>query len=432
VIFACDRCGRRYSVPDERVQGRAFRVTCKSCGNVIVVRPAAAAAAPAAPAVPQAGGGAADLQDPFAAAATAPAAPAPPARPAAPRPASPPPRAASPAPQAPVRAAPPAPGPSAAAPRRNGSPPGPARPPAAVTAVASRSAEDTSRALTTAEMAWMSADASRAAAPAAGPEPEIAITEPAQGPAGRAERKGPGILRIVLAAFILGLAAAAVVAFVVRPALRSKPRPPPRAVVAAPSPPPAVPAPPAATPEPPIVASPQPASATVPAAEPPAAPPAPARQVGPGARFEPGTVKIARVRRREQHRLAGKDRRLLDLLARKHDEAAPPEPVEKLDLDTARSLDPAAVERVLGESQGAFSGCVTRAVKVAGLPDARRATLLLTVAGSGEVSTAWVAEADVSRTRLGKCLVGAARRLVFPAFEGDPVDVSVPLTLEAR
>ena len=86
----------------------------------------------------------------------------------------------------------------------------------------------------------------------------------------------------------------------------------------------------------------------------------------------------------------------------------------------------------MAESQGAFSGCVTRATKMGGAPDARHATLLLTVAGSGQVATAWVAEADISRTGLGRCLVTAARRLAFPAFEGDPVDVSVPLVLEAR
>ena len=47
MIFACDRCGRRYSVPDDRVQGRAFRVTCKACGQVIRVVPGAAAPAAA-------------------------------------------------------------------------------------------------------------------------------------------------------------------------------------------------------------------------------------------------------------------------------------------------------------------------------------------------------------------------------------------------
>jgi len=59
VIFSCDRCGHRYSVPDERVRGQPFRVTCRACGHVVVVRPGeppahADAAAPAAvpPAAP--------------------------------------------------------------------------------------------------------------------------------------------------------------------------------------------------------------------------------------------------------------------------------------------------------------------------------------------------------------------------------------------
>lgn len=288
----------------------------------------------------------------------------------------------------------------------------------------------------------MSADDRRGAAaepepepgpePESGPEPEISITEPEAAPVpAAAGRKRPGRARIVLAAVLLALAAAAVLAFVVWPALRGKPPPPPKPVVASPSP---APAPPPTPAPPPAVApsEPAPAPATATAPEPPPEPvPAPPR-TGPRARFEPGTVQVGKVRRKEEHKLNRKDRKLLDLLARKHDQAAPPEKIEKLDLDTARSLDPAAVERVIEESQGAFSGCVTRAAKVAGLPDARRATLLLTVAGSGQVSTAWVAEAELSRTGLGKCLAGAARRLVFPAFEGDPVDVSVPLMLEAR
>jgi hypothetical protein len=143
-------------------------------------------------------------------------------------------------------------------------------------------------------------------------------------------------------------------------------------------------------------------------------------------------VTIAPSRRKQAHSLSKKDRKLLDLLARKADEAPPPEPVEKLDLDTGRSLDPAAVVRVVADGQGAFSGCITRSARPGQVPEARRATLLLTVTASGAVSSAWLAEAEVQKTLLGKCLVTAARRLVFPAFEGEPVDVSVPLLLEAR
>jgi hypothetical protein len=152
-----------------------------------------------------------------------------------------------------------------------------------------------------------------------------------------------------------------------------------------------------------------------------------------GARFEAGTVTVARARRRNAHALDQQDRKLLDLLARKDVGTDPPEQVERLDLDTGRSLSPGAVERVVGEGQGAFSSCLTRALK-SRQPGAaaRRATLLLTVDPGGAVATAWVAEAEVERSALGACLTAAARRLVFPSFEGDPVDVSVPLVLGAR
>jgi predicted Zn finger-like uncharacterized protein len=380
VIFSCDRCGRRYSVPDERVQGRTFRVTCKSCGNVILVKPGA------------------------------------PAREAAPVPA-----AAPHPPPAPVASA------------------GPARAERTITGPlvhvsglgsAPVREHDSSRALTAAEMAWMSDDEGRPAAPPPEPGPEasedVSVEEEVPAPPARSGHAGPGIARAVLAAVLLGLVAAAVVGFFVWPGWRATPPPPKVAVAPAPPPAPAPDAQPVSPAPPPVAAAPEPASA------PALVEPAPAPTVGPGARFEPGTVTIGKVRRKEAPKLNRKDRKLLDLLARKHDQAAPPGPVEKLELDTARSLEPAAVERVIEESQGAFSGCVTRSAKATGLPNSRRATLLLTVARTGEVSTAWVAEAEVSRTGLGRCLVGAARRLVFPAFEGGPVDVSVPLTLEAR
>jgi predicted Zn finger-like uncharacterized protein len=390
VIFACDRCGRRYSVPDERVRGRAFRVTCKACGNVISVKLGAPASTPE---------------------------PAPPA-PAAARP-------------------PPVPAASTAAAHAERTTTGPLIQVSGLGAAPVRP-HDSSRALTSAEMAWMSDHDGRPAGPA--PEPEagedVDVEEQAPAPQERAGQPGPGLARAVVAAVLLGLVAAAVVGFFVWPGWRSTPPAAPPKTAVAPPPPPASPAPSPTTAAalvtpPPVAAAPEPASVP-PVVEPaPAPPPAPAPRVGPGAHFEPGTVTVGKIRRKEAPKLNRKDRKLLDLLARKHDQAAP-EPVEKLDLDTARSLDPAAVERVIGESQGAFSGCVTRAAKVAGLPSSRRATLLLTVAGTGDVSSAWLAEAEVSRTGLGRCLVGAARRLVFPAFEGDPVDVSVPLTLEAR
>ena len=36
----CSQCHATYNVPDDKVGGRAFKVTCKRCKNVIHVRPA--------------------------------------------------------------------------------------------------------------------------------------------------------------------------------------------------------------------------------------------------------------------------------------------------------------------------------------------------------------------------------------------------------
>ena len=52
--FVCDRCGMKYSIPDERVRGKVLKVRCKGCSNIITVRgaPVAATVAPAPASVP--------------------------------------------------------------------------------------------------------------------------------------------------------------------------------------------------------------------------------------------------------------------------------------------------------------------------------------------------------------------------------------------
>ena len=49
--IVCDACSAKYSIADEKVQGKVFKIRCKKCSNIIVVRGTgddAAAAAPAA------------------------------------------------------------------------------------------------------------------------------------------------------------------------------------------------------------------------------------------------------------------------------------------------------------------------------------------------------------------------------------------------
>jgi hypothetical protein len=198
---------------------------------------------------------------------------------------------------------------------------------------------------------------------------------------------------------------------------------PPR--VAAPAPPPEVPA---DRPPEPVAedVAPQESGSEAAAALPtPREPAAPSRRAA-------GTRAPGRDRRAEL-RIPREERKLLDLLDRKANSAGPSVPVEKLSLDTGRaSLDPAAVKRILAESNGAFSACATRALKGgAPLRADRRATLLLTVQSSGAVASASIAEAEVEGSPLGHCLRAAALRLAFPSFAGDTLDVSVPLALSS-
>ena len=48
--IVCDACQAKYSIADEKVQGKAFKIRCKKCGHIIVVKTnvAAAASAPGA------------------------------------------------------------------------------------------------------------------------------------------------------------------------------------------------------------------------------------------------------------------------------------------------------------------------------------------------------------------------------------------------
>jgi hypothetical protein len=102
-------------------------------------------------------------------------------------------------------------------------------------------------------------------------------------------------------------------------------------------------------------------------------------------------------------------------------------------LDSAAAgLDGDAVARTVAASRKAFDACVSRALRLdPRLRLARRATLVLTVQPGGAVSGAFIAEEALDRSDLGACLCAAARRMAFPAFAGEPVDVAMPLSLSA-
>jgi hypothetical protein len=236
---------------------------------------------------------------------------------------------------------------------------------------------------------------------------------------------------------LLGVLVAGAVAFG-RWQVRGKP-PAPAPPIAAVQPPVAVQPPPPPSPPPvePVSAPVQTASATLePAPEPAEAPPAAAEPPATAtprqnrrAEFEPEAIAIRRVQPKK-HLIDRQDRKMLDLLERKQDGTAP-RPVEPLAVGAAEGLDHGTVARTVDAQQGAFSACVSRSLK-GGAPAPGRATLLVSVDPGGTVDAAWIAEAEVDRTPLGRCLTTAARRMVFPSFDGDPMEVSVPMVLEGR
>jgi hypothetical protein len=131
-------------------------------------------------------------------------------------------------------------------------------------------------------------------------------------------------------------------------------------------------------------------------------------------------------------RVGNKDRLLLDLLGRKED-AKPVGLHDEEGVDSERSaLDPAAAEKVILANRRAFDACVSKALRLhPGLKLARRATMVLTVQPDGKVSDASLAEEQLAHSDLGLCLSDAGRRMVFPGFEGDALEIAMPLSLSA-
>ena len=48
--IVCDKCATKYSIADEKVRNKVFKIRCKKCSNIIVVRGGASAAEAPAPA----------------------------------------------------------------------------------------------------------------------------------------------------------------------------------------------------------------------------------------------------------------------------------------------------------------------------------------------------------------------------------------------
>jgi len=146
----------------------------------------------------------------------------------------------------------------------------------------------------------------------------------------------------------------------------------------------------------------------------------------------PAPAASAPVFRAKAPRLGSDDRHLLDLLARKEDAKPVGIEDEEAEASAKSNLDPVAAEKVIAANRRAFDDCVSKTLRLnPSLKLARRATMIVTVQPDGRVTKAAIAEEQVERSDLGVCLGEAARRMVFPAFDGEPVDVAMPLSLSA-
>jgi glucose/arabinose dehydrogenase len=95
-----------------------------------------------------------------------------------------------------------------------------------------------------------------------------------------------------------------------------------------------------------------------------------------------------------------------------------------------RPLDQAALKRAVAAQRPAFAACVTKAAnKAPRRVDGTRAILRLTVLPSGRVGATALEPGWLESQSLGRCIMGAGRRLVVAPFAGAPVDLDVPLKL---
>lgn len=111
---------------------------------------------------------------------------------------------------------------------------------------------------------------------------------------------------------------------------------------------------------------------------------------------------------------------------------APAEPGEPAAVDRPRPSDPKVIADTVQRYAGLFRACATDAASdepqldVAG----RRVELILTVNPNGRALYPTLDDVQLGETRLGRCLKDAGKKLQFPPFDGPSERVHVPLTLE--
>jgi hypothetical protein len=115
----------------------------------------------------------------------------------------------------------------------------------------------------------------------------------------------------------------------------------------------------------------------------------------------------------------------------KQDIGPPKLPAARAPTPAGSGPDSPALSRVVAQSSPAFQFCIEQQLKKNPRFRGGKILLLATIGPSGIVKQARVDRKDIDSSDLGDCLKSRARRLVFPAFTGDDVEVQIPLVLTA-
>jgi hypothetical protein len=430
VKFSCERCGKKYATADPPSPGKVYKLKCKACGHLIVVRASSAAAQPEepGPAAPAAGSSfeIPDLPIPH----------------------------GVPDPSAPAWS-----GASQGAPQTPGDatsqvaiePAAPieeeARPPKAESGYVDLFSDLTPIQGSELESEDPLSAAARASLPEAygsaggAPDPLASL---ARGRAGaRALRPPTGMPKVPVipkppphkaglpialigggVAVLVGILAFVLLGF------GKKAAPPPRPIRA----------------EEPVLPAPMPPPQPVPAPAPqPSAPPAEAQPPPPAPKQAqsssegPGAEERRREERRRRSRdeaQAARDAQERERRAREERDAGEKDRKERERVAAAAAAQPesegltqAQIESVLRSTRKAFDACLAGARGKEPKLDGRRVLLRLNIQPSGTVTYPTLDDVTLSGTDLGSCLKSAARLMVFPKFKGDTLHVEVPLVL---
>ncbi len=97
--------------------------------------------------------------------------------------------------------------------------------------------------------------------------------------------------------------------------------------------------------------------------------------------------------------------------------------------DAEGGLTQGQIERVLQSTKKAFDGCIQGAQGSDVKLDGRRVMLRLNIENTGAVTNPILDDVTLNGTQVGSCLKSAARLMVFPKFKGDTMHVEVPLVM---